>query len=135
MQTSVREFIDEKILVMLDEVDRLEPGSKERSAIIDDISKLVKLCNDEDHNEDEYALKKMQTEQQKKRDTQESNDKKWTRWISIGSLGIALFDLGKDVICYLWGLNFEEAGTITSPHLRQNISKLFRRHEPPRIQK
>ena len=135
MQTEVREAIDERILVMLAEAESLEPGSKERSAIMDDISKLVKLCNDEDHSEDEYALKKMQVEQQKKRDAQDQNDRKWTRYISIGALGVAVLDLGKDVVCFLMGLNFEEGGTVTSPHLRQNISKLFRRHEPPRIQK
>ena len=132
MELVTRESVEEKVMVMLEEAMALPAGSKERSTAIEDISKLIHSINEEDRNTNEYAVKCDQLAEQRKDREKDEKKNRWSNWLTVSGLSLGFVDLIKDVVCYLWGLNFEEGGTITSPHLRQNINKLFRKHEVPK---
>ena len=133
MELVTKELIENELIPkMIVELDRLEAGSKERSMAVEDLTKLLHSINEDDRNNNEAAIKEDQILEQRKDREREERKTKWWNGITIASLVFAGVELGVDVICYLWGLNWEETGTIRSPQTRQKLTKLFRKHEPPK---
>lgn len=132
MEIVTREMTEGYVSKLMKKIETLEPGSKEHQNAVEDLSKLLHSLNEDDRNQSETAVKQDQLlEQRKNRELEESKSKWWNR-LTIAGLGFAAFELGIDVVCYLWGLNWEETGTIRSPQTRQKLTKLFRKHEPPK---
>lgn len=111
-----RKMLEEEIKAGIEHISNLTPGSKERIAAIDDLSKLYRLKIDEAKSlEDVKARNDQMTEQSKDR---------------YFKLGIAAAELIVPLMFYgAWmkrGFEFEKEGTFTSATFRG----LFSRFKP-----
>lgn len=106
--------LEERIETMLNEASNLEAGSKERSAAIEDITKLVHVINEDEKNVNDFALKSDQMYQQSKDREQEVKEKKFDHWIKGIGLGLTAAQLLAVLRSLKQVLRFEETGSITS---------------------
>jgi hypothetical protein len=111
-----KKMLEEEIQAAIQRLSSLTPGSKERTAAIDELSKLYHLKIDEVKSLEDTKVKKDQM-------SEEAKDRYF-------KLGIAAADLIIPLVFYgTWmkkGFKFEETGTFTSTTFRS----LFSRFKP-----
>lgn len=131
MDEEIRELLGDEIKSQINNLSQMEPGSKEKSAAIDDLCKLYRLHIDETKNEGELDEKQCQrfTEDNhfddelhlKKRQLREDVKDRWCR------IGVAAAEIVLPLVFYgAWmrkGFKFEEEGTFTSTTFRGLFSK------------
>lgn len=134
MEESIKDLLNEEISKEIQALSGLNPGGKEKSTAIDDLTKLYKLRIEESKNEWEYDEKynrRVMEDEASARDeemkrTQLSEQVK-DRYFK---LGIAAAELMIPLMFYgIWmkkGFKFEETGTYTSTTFRG----LFNRFRP-----
>mgnify|MGYP003288329965 CR=1 FL=1 len=117
----------------LKNLDKLEDGSKEKSAAIDGLSKLYQLKIEEERSQAAHIENMKRLEQEHNQSIIENSQKSEQlkeqsidRWINFGlQVGIAV---GGWIAYDRWnrrGLKFEETGTVTSPLTRNLMSKML----------
>lgn len=110
----IQELLENELVSQFETLSELEPGTEERSRVIDDISTLYKLRLTEKESDE--------SQQQKKREMKAQMKDRWTR------IGMAAMELILPLTFYgAWvnkGLRFEESGTFTSQTFRNLIGKL-----------
>lgn len=134
MNEGIREMLNEEITEEFQALSQLEPGSKEHSAAVEDLSKLYRLVIDQIRSEtesDEKYERRIMEDESNKRDedfkkiqlTEQMKDRYFR-------LGIAAAELVLPLIFYgVWmkkGFQFEETGAYTSTTFRG----LFNRFRP-----
>lgn len=111
-----KKMLEEEIRSEIQRLSALTPGSKERTAAIDELSKLYRLKIEETESLEEIQVKNDQMSEQAK-----------DRYFK---LGIAAAELVIPLVFYgVWmkkGFRFEETGTFTSTTFRG----LFNRFKP-----
>ena len=116
MDGKIRELLNDEIKILVQEINGLETGTKEKTAAINDLAALCRIGIDED--KDDVFFKRKQLEEQVK-----------DRYFRIG---IAAVEIVLPLIFYaVWmhkGFKFEETGTYTSTTFRG----LFNRFKPTR---
>lgn len=130
MDEEIKTMLGEEIKKGIKDLSSLAPGSKEKSAAIEDLTKLYKLKIEEGKNELSYMEKYDQgiisdrDYEDKKAQLVEETKERYFR------LGIAAAEIVLPLIFYAaWmksGLKFEETGTYTSTTFRG----LFNRFKP-----
>ena len=129
MEAETKFKVEERVMKMLDEAEALEAGTKERSAAVEDVNKLLRVINEEDRNVNDFALKADQMSENEKVRQQEEKERKWTHGLAIASIGAAIAEMGVQIYLHIKGMQFEETGSVNSFFVRQNAGKLFRKHE------
>ncbi len=129
MEISTRELIEGSIVKRVEEIDSLEPGSKERSLAMEDLSKVLHAINEDDRNENERAIKQDQLLEQKKSRELDQWFKRGT--LIIGGINVAglFYEIFSQNGAVRRGMKFEETGTITSSFVRKSIDSLLRKHD------
>lgn len=129
MEVTTRELIEDSVKRRMEEIDNLEPGSKERSAAMDDLSKILHSINEDDRNENEAAIKEDQILEQKRNRELDQWFKKWTLILGGGTLAATVLEAFSQRNMSLRGMKFEETGTITSSFVRRAIDSFMRKHD------
>ena len=129
MEAETKFKVEERVMKMLDEAEALEAGTKERSAAVEDVNKLLHTLNEEDRNVNDIALRTDQLSEQTKARESEEKQRKWTNAISVAALAGTVLEIGTQVYLHIKGMKFEEEGSVTSFFVRQNAGKLFRKHD------
>lgn len=131
MEENIKDLLNEEISKEIQALSGLNPGSKEKSTAIDDLTKLYKLRIEESKNEWEYDEKynrRVMEDEASARDeemkrTQLSEQVK-DRYFK---LGIAAAELMIPLVFYgIWmheGFKFETTGTYTSATFRGLFSR------------
>lgn len=130
MDEEIKNLLGEEIKKEIEDLSALEPGSKEKSAAIEDLSKLYRLKIEEGKNEltymekcDQVITTNREYEDKKVQLVEEAKDRCFR-------LGIAAAEIILPLVFYAaWmkrGLKFEETGTYTSTTFRG----LFNRFKP-----
>lgn len=130
MENEIKRLLEEEIKTEIQVLSSMEPGSKEKSAAIEDLTKIYRLKIEESKNElnliefDKNAKSHDADERFKKEQFEEQVKDKYFR------LGIAAAEIVLPLIFYaVWmrkGFKFEENGTYTSTTFRG----LFSRFKP-----
>lgn len=130
MDEEIKNLLGEEIKREIKNLSTLEPGSKEKSAAIEDLSTLYRLKIEEGKNEltymekyDQGIISDRDYEEKKAQLIEETRDRYFR-------LGIAAAEIILPLVFYAtWmkrGLKFEETGTYTSTTFRG----LFNRFKP-----
>lgn len=130
MDEEIKNLLGEEIKREIENLSTLEPGSKEKSAAIEDLSTLYRLKIEEGKNEltymekyDQGIISDRDYEEKKAQLVEETRDRYFR-------LGIAAAEIILPLVFYAtWmkrGLKFEETGTYTSTTFRG----LFNRFKP-----
>lgn len=110
----IKHLLDEEIEAEFEKLSSMEAGSDERAKATEDLAKLYKLRIDEIKAENERKDKKAQRK-----------DLMTDRLINIGlQLGLTAGGWLFYYICFHKGLKFEETGTLTSPWMRNLVSRM-----------
>lgn len=110
----IKHLLDEEIKAEFEKLSSMELGSEEKAKATEDLAKLYKLRIDEIKAENERKDKKAQ-----------HKDLKLDRLTNVGlQLGVTAGGWLFYYICFHRGLKFEETGTITSPWMRNLVSRM-----------
>lgn len=131
MSEKLNELLDEEIRSELLQLADLNPGSKEKTAAVEDVTKLYRLKLEETKNEmefgEKYERRRMENEQcdlealAREKQMKEQVKERYIR------VGIAAAELVLPLVFYAaWirmGLKFEEDGTFTSTTFKGLINR------------
>ena len=124
----LRDLLDETIVREIENLNSMDSGSDEHSKAVESLNKLYKLKIEEDKNKQDHLDKQeaITTEERNlklKRDQLSEQVK--DRYINCGvQVGLALLSVFAYDQWYRRGLKFEETGSVTSPWIRNIISKM-----------
>lgn len=129
MEDKIRKSLEDTIEKEIQNLSDLQTGSKEKSAAVEDLTKLYNL------KIEETKVEQANVEANEKR---VMNDRDWLakqeqldsqikdRWINVAvQVGLALSSLIAYNCWFKRGLRFEETGTVTSPMTKNLISKML----------
>lgn len=129
MEDKIRKSLEDTIEKEIQNLSGLQTGSKEKSAAVEDLTKLYNL------KIEETKVEQANVEANEKR---VMNDRDWLakqeqldsqikdRWINVAvQVGLALSSLIAYNCWFKRGLRFEETGTVTSPMTKNLISKML----------
>lgn len=129
-------LLDDVIEKRIKEIDKLEPGSTERSRAISDLKTLLDARLNRKKDEDAVAEREgdafeafKKEEESRKReaelDARKQKSEKIDRWLKVG---LEVLGIGAPLVVYsvfmAKGFKFEESGTYTSGTFRNLINKL-----------
>lgn len=133
MENKIRNLLDEVIEEKIQNVSALMVGSDEESSAVEELAQLHKLRIEELKIEAEYASKQAQINAEKEARIIENGLKHEQlrsqaidRWANIGKdVLIAIGGWALYRQCFREGMKFEQFGTITTPWMRNLISKVL----------
>lgn len=131
--TKIEEMLDEQIERLIDDINRMEPGTKEHSAATEDLTKLYrcKIENERDivDSNEKFDRRMMEVKKNEKEfdlKKETAKNERIDRWIGIVvQAGLQLLGFG----AYAWfqgrEMKFEETGTIRSSREKNLMSRVF----------
>lgn len=133
MENKIRNLLDEVIEEKIQDVSALTAGSDEETSAVNELAQLHKLRIEELKIEADYASKQNQIKADKEARIIENSLKHEQlrsqaidRWVNVGKdVGIAIGGWILYRHCFREGLKFEQFGTITTPWMRNLISKVL----------
>lgn len=135
MENKIRNLLDEEIETRLLNVSALATGSEEESTAISELERLHKLRVEELKIEADYRSKQDQINADKEARIIENGLKHEQlrsqaidRWVNMGTqIGIAIGGWALYRHCFREGLKFEQFGTLSTPWMRNLVSKILPR--------
>ena len=128
----IKEKLGEELESEIDELSEMDAGSDAKAKAIDGIAKLYRLKIDEIEAEakrneirERLELEKKAKDEERELKVIQRADANKDRWINIAvQVGLAVAGWVAYDIWYRRGLKFEETGTVTSPWMRNLMSKM-----------
>ena len=128
---TIEELLSEEIAAQIQSLSELDSGSKEKSAVVDDLTKLYKLRIEENKSvwdADEKYNRRMMDDESSTKETdfkeRQIAEQVKDRYFRVG---IAAAELLIPLMCYgVWmnkGFKFEETGTYTSSTFKGLINR------------
>lgn len=133
MENKIRKLLDDMIEEKIQDVSALTVGSEEETSAVNELAQLHKLRIEELKVETDYVSKQNQINADKEARIIENSLKHEQlrsqaidRWANVGKdVLIAIGGWALYRHCFREGMKFEQFGTITTPWMRNLISKVL----------